>query len=106
MVDGTFRTNIYDKRDHFKFPVVRLVPRFSNRPDSLGYSIFYSQIIRCSRVCNNFIGFKSRILLLFDLFVECKFLPVKLINVYRKCINRYKILEKFVECRFIFDKGD
>ena len=93
--EGKFITRIYDKRDHFKFPVVRLIPRFANRPDNLGYSTFYSQVIRCSRVCNSFEGFKFRILFLFALFVECKFDSNKLSRVYKKCISRNFISEKF-----------
>ena len=95
IVDGKFATMIYDKRDAFKFPVVRLVPRFSNKSENLGYSSFYSHIIRCSRICNNFEGFKSRILFLFDLFVKSDFSSNRLICMYRKCLHRFDILDQF-----------
>ena len=103
VVNGKFITSVYDKRDAFKFPVVRIVPRFSNRSEGLGYSIFYTQIIRCFRICNEFEGFESRILFLFDLFVSSgKFDAIKLRRVFNKCVFRYDISKVFPESMNIF----
>ena len=38
--DGKYISNVYDKRDKFKFLVVRLTPRFSNQSDNIGYCTF------------------------------------------------------------------
>ena len=41
--DGKFIRSVYDKRDKFKFSVVRLTPRLSNNSDSVGYCTFASK---------------------------------------------------------------
>ena len=76
--------------------LVRIVPRFANRSENLGYSTFYTQIIRCFRICSDSEGFKIRILFLFDLFVASgKFDVIKLCRVFNKCILRYDICQVF-----------
>ena len=103
VVNGRFVTKVYDKRDASKFPVVRIVPRFSNRSESLGYSIFYTQIIRCFRICSEFDGFKDRILFLRDLFVvKGRFNDSKLCRVFNKCVLRYDINKIFPNSIDIF----
>ena len=59
---GKFICSVYDKRDKFKFSVVRLTPRFSNQSDNVGYCTFASQVIRFTRICNNIDGVRVRIL--------------------------------------------
>ena len=89
--DGKFICSVYDKRDEFKFSVVRLTPRFSNQSDNVGYCTFASQVIRFTRICNNI----DRILFLFNLFVSLGCDPCKLIKTFTNCINRHKFSEKF-----------
>ena len=93
--DGNFICSVYDKRDKFKFSVVRLTPRFSNQLDNVGYCTFASQVIRFTRICNNIDGVRVRILFLFNLFVSLGFDPCKLIKTFTNCINRHKFSEKF-----------
>ena len=93
--DGKFICSVYDKRDEFKFSVVRLTPRFSNQSDNVGYCTFASQVIRFTRICNNIDGVRVRILFLFNLFVSLGFDPCKLIKTFTNCINRHKFSEKF-----------
>lgn len=69
---------------------------------TLGYSTFYSQIIRFSRVCNNFDGLKVRILFLFDLFVSNNFAAHKLVQIFYKCIFRYNLPTTFPKLVNIF----
>ena len=101
--DGKYISNVYDKRDKFKFLVVRLTPRFSNQSDNIGYCTFVSQIIRFSIICNNLDGTKIRILLLFNLFVKLGFSSTKLLKAFRNCIVRHKFNQKFIGLGNIFD---
>ena len=96
IINGKFIINVYDKRDKFKFLVVRLTPRFSNQSDKIGYCTYASQIIRFSRICNNLDGIKVRVLFLFNLFVKLGFSCTKLRNTFYKCIARHKFNEQFV----------
>merc|ERR1712090_26786 len=45
--------------DGFGFEVFRYPSIHSNVPDSTLYNVFYSQLVRFSRVCNNMDGFIS-----------------------------------------------
>ena len=94
--DGKFITNVYDKRDKFKFLVVRLTPRFSNQSDKIGYCTFISQIIRFCRICNNIEGVKARILILSNLFVQLGFASTRRRSTFYKCISRHKFNEQII----------
>jgi hypothetical protein len=43
---GRLRTNIYDKRDDFTFPIVKFPFISSNIPASSAYGVYISQLIR------------------------------------------------------------
>ena len=58
------RTNLYDKRDDFTFPIVNFPFICSNIPAALAYGIYISQLIRYSRVCGPYKDFLDRGLLL------------------------------------------
>ena len=64
IIEGKFRVNVYDKRDHFNFKVFRFPSINSNVPDKTLYNVFYSQLVRFYRVCNNLDGFISAVKLL------------------------------------------
>ena len=98
---GKFIANVYDKRDKFKFLVVRLTPRFSNQSDKIGYCTYNSQIIRFCRICNNLEGIKVRVLFLFNLFVKLGFSASKLLNTFYRCIARHKFNEQFTDLNSI-----
>ena len=53
VIDGKFVTGIYHKVDDFNFEVISYPFPDSNIHSSLGYSTFYSQLIRFHRLCNN-----------------------------------------------------
>ena len=90
--DGKFICSVSDKRDKFKFLVVRLTHRFSHQSDNVSYSTF---AIRFTRICYNIDGVRARILILFDLFVSLGFDSCKLIKTFMNCINRHNSIEKF-----------
>ena len=47
------RTKLYDKRDHFNFPVVNFPFICSNIPAAPTYEVYISQLIRYSRACGS-----------------------------------------------------
>ena len=53
VVDGKFVTGIYNKVDDFNFEVIDYPFPQSNIHSMLGYTTFYSQLIRFFRLCNN-----------------------------------------------------
>ena len=59
IIGEKFNVNIFDKRDGFGFEVFRYPSIHSNIPDRTLYNVFYSQLVRFSRVCNNMDGFIS-----------------------------------------------
>ena len=70
VIDGKFVTGVYHKVDDFNFEVISYPFPDSNIHSSLGYSTFYSQLIRFHRLCNN----KS------DFLFRAKLICQKLIN--------------------------
>ena len=93
--------SVYDKRDKFKFLVVRLTPRFSNQSEKIGYCSYSSQIIRFCRICNNLEGVEVRVLFLVNLFIKLGFSQSKLQNTFNKCIVRHKFNEQFIRLNSI-----
>ena len=61
--------SVYDKRDSYKFNVIRFSPRVSNIPKNIGYSIFTSQIMRYIKICTT--------------FESCE----RIVNLYNMCIT-------------------
>ncbi len=57
IIGDKFQVNVYDKRDSFDFQVFRYPSIYSNIPDKTLYNVFFSQLVRFSRVCNNMDGF-------------------------------------------------
>ena len=53
VVDHKFITGIYHKVDDFNFEVISYPFPQSNIHSMLGYSTYYSQLIRFFRLCNN-----------------------------------------------------
>ena len=51
--ESTITTDIYNKVDHFNFPVVMFTYPESNMPIGTGYNVFYSQILRYSTICSH-----------------------------------------------------
>ena len=62
IIGDKFQVNVYDKRDSFDFQVFRYPSIYSNIPDKTLYNVFFSQLVRFSRVCNNMDGFISALI--------------------------------------------
>ena len=93
--EGKFDVSLYDKRDDFPFDITQFMPAKSNVASSTLYGVFSSQLIRYFRVCNNFYGFRTRVMGLVNLFVSLgynkRLIKSRFLQVYRK----YLFGEKF-----------
>ena len=93
--ENKFEVGVFDKRDLFKFNVIRFSPRCSNMPERMGYNIFSLQILRFSRICNNFDNLKTRVLNLFDICISLGYAKSKLVSAYNKLIRNHRLAIKF-----------
>ena len=51
--DGKFHFGLFDKRDSFPFPFVRMPGKSSNLPSSIVYSTIGAESLKIARACNN-----------------------------------------------------
>ena len=70
VIDDKFVTGIYHKVDDFNFEVINYPFPDSNIHSSLGYTNFYSQLIRFHRLCNNKSDFLFRAELIFQKLIN------------------------------------
>jgi hypothetical protein len=87
--EGRFRTQLYDKRDDFNFPIVNFPFICSNIPAAPAYGVYISQMIRYSRACSSYQDFLDRGLLLTRKLLNQGFLLVKLKLSLRKLYGRH-----------------
>jgi hypothetical protein len=62
--EGWLRTQLYDKRDDFNFPIVNFPFICSNIPAASAYGVYIFQLIRYSRTCGSYRDVHDRGLLL------------------------------------------
>ena len=62
--EGRLRTQLYDKRDDFNFPIVNVPFICSNILAAPAYGVYISKLIRYSRACGSYQDFIDRGLLL------------------------------------------
>jgi hypothetical protein len=87
--EGRLRTELYDKRDDFNFPIVKFPFIISNIPGAPACSVYISQLIRYSRACGSYQDFLDRGLLLTRQLLDQGFLSVKLKSSLRKLCGRH-----------------
>jgi hypothetical protein len=87
--EGRLRTKLYDKRDHFNFPIVYFPFICSNIPAAPTYGVYLSQRIRYSRACGSYQDFLDRGLLLTRKLLNQGFPLVKLKSSLRKIYGRH-----------------
>lgn len=80
-----FINSLFDKRDHFNFPIVNYPNLDGNIPTSQSYGVFTSQLIRYSRGCMMFEDFKQRTKILGEKLMKQHFKFHKL----KRCFNRF-----------------
>jgi len=99
--DNKFDVSVYDKRDAYKFNVIRFAPRISNIPERIGYGTFTSQILRYVKICNKFDSCKIRIVKLYDMCIILGYAEGKLKYAYRNLMKRHNLCDKFSDLRVL-----
>ena len=97
VVDEKFETGIYHKVDDFNFEVISFPFPQSNINTMLGYTTFYSQLIRFSRLCNNINDFLFRAKLCYIKLVKRGYMHSLLYKYFKKFCLTYKIEEIYGE---------
>ena len=87
--EGRLRTELYDKRDDFNFPIVNFPFICSNIPAAPAYGVYIAQLIRYSRACGSYQVFLDRGLLLTRKLLIQGFHLVKLKSSLRKFYGRH-----------------
>ncbi len=83
------RTNLYDKRDYFNFPIVNFPFICSNIPVAPEYGVYNSQLIRYSGACGSYQDSLDRGVLLTRKLLNQAFLLVKLKSSLLKLCGRH-----------------
>jgi hypothetical protein len=87
--EGRLRTELYDKRDDFNFPIVNFPFICSNIPAAPAYGVYISHMIRYSRACGSYQDFLDRGMLLTRKLLNQGFILVKLKSSLRKLYGRH-----------------
>ena len=94
--DGKYVTEVYDKRDHFNFDIVNYPFMCSNIPAKPTYGVYLSQLVRISRICDEFSSFVARHRLLTARLIKQGFWYDKLCITFKKFAKRhYALFHKY-----------
>ena len=83
-------THVYNKTDAFPFSVIRFTHATSDIHESVGYNIFYGELVRYCRICSEPESFKLRAKQLIRTFEEKGYDRLKLAFSLSKFSIRYK----------------
>ena len=97
VVDHEFITGIYHKVDDFNFEVISYPFPQSNVHAMLGYSTYYSQLIRFFRLCNNINDFLFRAKCTYSKLVKRGYKHNLLLKSFKKFCSAYNKEGKYVE---------
>jgi hypothetical protein len=89
--EGWLKTNLYNKRADFNFPIVNFPFICSNILAAPAYGVYISQLIRYSRACGSYQDFLDRRLLLTRKPLSQGFPLVKLKSSLRKFYGRHLV---------------
>ena len=95
VIDDKFVTGIYHKVDDFNFEVISYPFPDSNIHSSLGYTTFYSQLIRFHRLCNNKSNVLFRAKLIFQKLINRGYKCNLLRKFFMRLINEYPVEIKY-----------
>ena len=90
ILDGFFRTKVYNKTDSFPFQVISMPFIESNIDSKICYKVFYSQVLRYGRLCSFLKDFEDRVKLLGDMLLERGYKKEKLGREFRQVIGMYR----------------
>ena len=96
-VDNKFITGVYHKVDDFKFEVISYPFPQSNVHSMLGYSTYYSQLIRFFRLCNNINDFLFRAKFSYSKLVKRGYKHSLLLKYRKRFCLAYNIEGKYGE---------
>ena len=97
IVDHNFITGIYHKVDDFNFKVISYPFPQSNVHSMLGYSTYYSQLIRFFRLCNSINDFLIRAKFSYSKLVKRGYKHSLLLKYLKRFCSIYNIEEKYGE---------
>ena len=100
VVDHNFMTGIYHKVDDFNFEVISYPFPQSNVHSMLGYSTYYSQLIRFFRLCNNINDFLFRAKFSYSKLVKRGYKHNLLLKYFKKFCSAYNIEGQYGEKKF------
>ena len=93
LIDRNKRSiNLFDKRNDFKFSVIRFTDSGSNVPRSMSLNVLYSQTIRVARICTEPIEFESNMRELSDVMKRKGFASIEISRTLSKVRQRYPVL--------------
>ena len=95
VIRGKLVTGIYHKADDFNFEVINYTFPQSNIHSMLGYTTFYSQLIRFFRLCNNMNDFLFRAKLSYSNLVKRAHMHSRLFKYVKRLCLTYKVDEKY-----------
>ena len=83
---------LFDKRNDFKFEVIRFPDRTSNQPFRLGLNVLYAQAIRVARICSTTEEFKRNMEILIELMISKGYLLTEFQTTLGKARKNYPLL--------------
>ena len=95
IVDRTFTTLLFDKRDHFGFSITRLPYKDSNIPHRMFYSSITAETLRICRASSTSNNASSSIQALVTRMEKQGADTMKMKNSIRRMVNRHRINEKY-----------
>jgi hypothetical protein len=92
--DKQITTKTYDKRDDFKFEIINYPDIEGNIPETTGYNVIASQLIRHSKNCTRWDDAKERIQTLLMALKAKKYTMEKMKKSIKKCLENHSWIEK------------
>ena len=94
--NGGISTDLYNKLDDFNFPVVMFTFPHGNMPISVGYNVFYSQILRYSNIISHLEPFLFAVNNIYKILIRRAYDDIKLKKKFKELMgSRPEILLKY-----------
>ncbi len=90
--DGHFKVGIYNKTDHFDFPVITFPLPDSNISTKVAYNCFYSQLVRFATLCTDLNRFFECRNILYTKLIYRDYSSDILLKTYETFLNNYSQL--------------
>ena len=83
---------LYDKRNDFKFEVIRFPFKSSNQPIGLGLNVLYAQVVRVARICGTKDEFLSNLAILCNIVSDRGYSTSEIRLTLRKTYKSFPLL--------------